>query len=90
MQGTKDNETFRIDTGAYDIAVFTNIGDRDEQQDSYGLFAGNESAFFVLCDGMGGYQGGRIASRMAVETVLNAYDQRVLRWRDHAGQRSVV
>ena len=76
MQGTKDNETFRIDAGSYDIAVFTNIGDRDEQQDSYGLFAGTESAFFVLCDGMGGYRGGRIASRMAVETVLDAYDQR--------------
>ncbi len=75
MQGSKDNETLRLDTKAYDIALFTDIGDRDEQQDNYGLFTEKESAFFVLCDGMGGYQGGKIASRMAVKAVLDAYDQ---------------
>ena len=77
MQGAKNNELFKVDTATYDIAVLTDIGDRDEQQDSYGLFVEKESAFFVLCDGMGGYQGGRIASRMAVKAVLDAYDQRM-------------
>ena len=75
MQGAKDNESFRIDTEVYDIAIFTDIGDRDEQQDNYGLFTEKEGAFFVLCDGMGGYQGGKIASHMAVKAVLDAYDQ---------------
>ncbi len=75
MQGSKDNETFSLDTKAYEIAVFTDIGDRDEQQDNYGLFTETDSAFFVLCDGMGGYQGGKIASRMAVKAVLDAYEK---------------
>ncbi len=75
MQGAKDNEIIRIDTARYEIAVLTDVGDRDEQQDSYGLITENESAFFVLCDGMGGYQGGRVASRMAVKAVLDAYEE---------------
>jgi len=75
MQGVSDNESFSFDTETYEIAVLTEIGDRDEQQDNYGLITGAESAFFVLCDGMGGYQGGRAASRMAVKAALDVYDQ---------------
>lgn len=75
MQGANDNESYGLHTRAYDIAFFTDIGDRDEQQDSYGWLAGEESAFIVICDGMGGYQGGRTASRLAVQTVLTAYER---------------
>ena len=75
MQGAKDNEEFSVDTVAYDIAGLTDIGDRDEQQDNYGLITEKDTIFIVLCDGMGGYQGGRIASHMAVKAVLDAYEE---------------
>lgn len=75
MQGEKDNEIIRVGTDRYDIAVLADIGDRDEQQDNFGFELGGEGALITVCDGMGGYRGGRIASRLAVRTILEAYGQ---------------
>lgn len=73
MQGEKDNEIFKIQTDRYEIAVLTDIGDRTEQQDSYGFEIGEKGALITVCDGMGGYRGGRRASRLAVKTILDEY-----------------
>lgn len=53
---------------------------RGDNQDSFALFpgtddppAGAKGRLFVIADGMGGYKGGNVASRLAVETVCNVY-----------------
>jgi protein phosphatase len=50
---------------------FTGIGKRKENQD-YGLYKkwGN-THIFVLCDGMGGYEGGQAASKYCCEYIIN-------------------
>ncbi|MFW5628521.1 MAG: Stp1/IreP family PP2C-type Ser/Thr phosphatase [Candidatus Cloacimonadaceae bacterium] len=53
--------------------LYGNLSDvgrvRDENQDYYGRYSGTFGDLLLICDGMGGYQGGSIASRMAVEII---------------------
>lgn len=50
--------------------VDTRIGGRSENQDSYGCYDTPIGTAILVCDGMGGMQGGQIASRIAVHTVI--------------------
>jgi serine/threonine protein phosphatase PrpC len=59
------------------------VGDRENQQDSFGFsdfadqaFARHGGVLMVLCDGMGGLANGAAASRVAVDTVLAAYHRK--------------
>jgi protein phosphatase len=56
-------------------AARTDVGKtRDHNEDSYGVEAGGEHAaagsLFVICDGMGGYESGEVASDLAVKTII--------------------
>nr|WP_027871484.1 protein phosphatase 2C domain-containing protein [[Eubacterium] cellulosolvens] len=57
----------------YDVSVYSGIGKRESQQDCAYVAANDSSVFAVLCDGMGGMNGGRIASHTAVEAFLEHY-----------------
>ena len=50
------------------------IGTREEQQDSYIYRVTDELAFAAVCDGMGGLNGGRLAS----EAVVKSFKEDVL------------
>lgn len=53
------------------VGVNTNVGlERKENQDSYGYVLNKEHKLLVVCDGMGGYEGGEIASQIATETII--------------------
>ena len=70
MIGNRDNILLSETNHAYEIAVISKLGDREEQQDSFGYFFKDEELLAVLCDGMGGIQGGRSASLCAVKTAV--------------------
>lgn len=52
--------------------VDSRIGGRSENQDSAGVKETKLGLLVVVCDGMGGMQGGSIASQLAVRTILEA------------------
>ena len=50
--------------------VESRIGGREENQDSYGFKDTPIGVVVVVCDGMGGLQGGKTASMIAVNTII--------------------
>lgn len=52
------------------------LGARSNQQDSFSILAGEDILVLVLADGMGGYTGGELASRAAVEGYLRAFERK--------------
>ncbi|HEY6393833.1 MAG TPA: protein phosphatase 2C domain-containing protein [Candidatus Binataceae bacterium] len=66
----------------FDLAMLSDVGtDRGDNEDSCGhLIDGADSAVFVVADGIGGYEGGEIASAMAVEITLQAYRESPPAW----------
>jgi serine/threonine protein phosphatase PrpC len=59
----------------FELALLSDVGtDRPDNEDFCGHFIESPvSAIFAVADGVGGYEGGEIASRMAIETTLAAY-----------------
>lgn len=70
----KDNYCLSEQNENVIIAVYSSIGNRDEQQDCAGYSLGKNSAIVVLCDGMGGHAAGKIASNKAVSGMLDMGD----------------
>jgi PPM family protein phosphatase len=66
----------------FEIALRTDIGTkREENEDSCGhLVESADSVLFAVADGIGGYEGGEIASAMAVEITLKAYRESPVSW----------
>ena len=70
----------------------TDIGKvRDNNEDSFVAETMNDIAFSVVCDGMGGAEGGEIASEIAVDTILsqvtNSYSPKM---KDTAVERMLI
>lgn len=66
-----DDGTIRVDdrreNSRYEIAFFSGIGKRENQQDRAYCYVDDENVFGVVCDGMGGLTGGELASSTGVE-----------------------
>lgn len=67
---------------AFDIAVLSDVGtNRPDNEDSCGhLIESPDRVVFAVADGMGGYEGGEVASAMAVETTLQAWRESPPDW----------
>ena len=70
------------ETGNFGVSAESVIGDRKYQQDFFMFASDTDSAavkecglLAIVCDGMGGMEGGEIASRMCAELVYNGYYQ---------------
>ena len=68
-------------TGAVSFGTSSVIGKREYQQDALMVAQGNppndKKSFAVLCDGMGGMNGGEKASALCVEKMINAFNMGV-------------
>ena len=62
--------------GNLTYAVRSVIGNRDEQQDCVGILAEGDSLLAVVCDGMGGLEGGALASSTSVSTLIEIFKKR--------------
>ncbi len=56
------------------IHIQSRIGGRQENQDFYGTAITKFGNLIVVCDGMGGYNGGRYAAELAVNTILKSME----------------
>ncbi len=59
-----------------EIAIFSDKGGRPYNEDACGHWHSDRHLCCVLADGAGGHGGGDVASRLAVETLLNAFADR--------------
>lgn len=74
MQSYKDNYSIYDENSIFELVVFSTIGDRDEQQDSAGYELKTDGGLVVVCDGMGGHEGGQLASSRSVASMLDIYN----------------
>ena len=70
IQKISNERSGEIQASAYSI-----IGHREYQQDFAGMIIEEKKAIAVICDGMGGLNGGETASREAVRLLLEDYIQ---------------
>lgn len=73
MVSHKDNYNLRDENAVFELAILSDIADREDQQDSSGYELKNTEGIVVLCDGMGGHEGGKIASTISTEHILKSY-----------------
>ncbi len=59
----------------YQLGTVTRIGNRKENQDSYGSFTNGEALVMVVADGMGGHRGGLLASQTVIRCVASAFEK---------------
>ncbi len=67
---------------AFDLAVLSDTGTaREHNEDACGhLLDGSGTAVFAIADGVGGYEGGEVASTMAIEVTLRAWRESPPAW----------
>jgi PPM family protein phosphatase len=67
---------------AFELAMLSDVGtNRSNNEDSCGyLVEAPDAVVFAVADGVGGYEGGEVASKMAIEITLNAYRDSPREW----------
>lgn len=73
MKNDRDNFSIRDENSVFKLAMFSSMGDRQEQQDCSGYELKDTEGLVTVCDGMGGHEGGKLISNYAVELLLGRY-----------------
>ena len=69
----KDSYEYYRQNDAFEVNVCSVLGDRDEQQDSAAVELSDCEGIVVVCDGMGGHSGGKIAAELASRSLVEIY-----------------
>ena len=56
-----------------EFSMLSNKGTRDHNEDSIGMYQAEETYCFILADGLGGHGKGEVASRIAVDMVIETF-----------------
>ena len=68
--------TYSFDKHQYALAWSSDLGTREEQQDSYYINRNEDSILAVVCDGMGGLSNGRNASAIATQKIGDLFKKK--------------
>lgn len=61
--------------GNFKHAIYTNVGGRQINEDSVGVFKNGENHCYILCDGLGGHGMGDIASSLVVDVFEDQFSK---------------
>jgi len=76
LDGEKElPNSFNLETNFGFLAGESRIGGRAENQDSFGYFQKEGTLLVVVCDGMGGANGGKLASSIATQVIINEFSK---------------
>lgn len=73
----QDIESLSVKTSDYLNNCVSHIGGREENQDTCALIETRRGFLAIVCDGMGGMNGGEIASKIAAEEIIRYLDEPV-------------
>lgn len=59
----------------FETAEVTLIGDRETNQDKYGVLMSDEEVMLAVCDGMGGHEDGELAAKTAVDCFMAGFKE---------------
>ena len=76
MQFIKDNYNFYEENSCFEVSLKSVIGTREEQQDSAAVRLNYDNGIIVICDGMGGHKGGKLASSIAAEKMAENFNNK--------------
>lgn len=64
-----------ISQSIYQVSARSVIGERTEQQDAIHTEVDQDKCLLIVCDGMGGFEGGSMASQLAVNEFVRLFDK---------------
>ncbi len=76
MVNEKSSFSLYTENDVFELAMFSSVGGREEQQDCSGYELDSTGGLVVVCDGMGGHAGGKLASNYAVSRMLELFKAR--------------
>lgn len=74
MQDFRDNYSLTDENNNLLLALYSVQADRPEQQDCAGYSLNDDEGLIVVCDGMGGLNGGKLASNAVVSELIDKYE----------------